>query len=226
MDDLKQWTARARPSRTTLDGRYVTLEPLDAQRHGDGLYAASTGHGDAERFRFLFEAPPQDRDSFDTWIDVAARGDDPLFFAVIDNASGKVAGRQALMRIDQAHGVVEIGSIYWGSLVSRRPAATEALLLFANYAFDTLGYRRFEWKCNDRNEPSRRAAERFGFTYEGTFRQHMVQKGENRDTAWFSIVDREWPALRDSFEAWLSPGNFDADGQQIRSLRAFRPRSR
>jgi RimJ/RimL family protein N-acetyltransferase len=148
--------------------------------------------------------------------------EDPLFFAVIDKASGKVAGRQALMRIDPAHGAIEIGNIYWGPLISRKPAATEAQFLFMQYVFDELGYRRYEWKCNDNNAPSKRAAERFGFQFEGTFRQHMVTKGNNRDTAWFSIIDSEWPALKQAYQAWLAPTNFDSDGQQIRRLEDFR----
>jgi RimJ/RimL family protein N-acetyltransferase len=123
-----------------------------------------------------------------------------------------------LMRIDAANGVIEIGNIYWGPLVSRKPAATEALFLFASYIFDRLGYRRFEWKCNNRNEPSKRAAERFGFTHEGVFRQHMVVKGENRDTAWYAMIDKDWPAIRAGFEAWLSPENFSGEGQQKRRL--------
>ena len=219
---LTDWTPRPRPQRTALEGRTVRLEPLDAARHADGLYEQSAVADAETRFAWLFENPPTDRDSFRQWVEAVARSDDPLFFAVIDKASGKVAGRQALMRIDPAHGVIEIGSIYWGPLVSRRPAATEALFLFADYAFSTLGYRRFEWKCNNSNDPSKRAALRFGFTYEGLFRQHMVAKGQNRDTAWFSILDGEWPALRQAYQAWLSPDNFDLDGQQRQPLSAFR----
>jgi RimJ/RimL family protein N-acetyltransferase len=147
-----------------------------------------------------------------------------MFFAVVDNRSGRVVGRQTLMRIDPAHGVIEIGNIYWGPELSRQPGATEALYLFARTVFD-LGYRRFEWKCNNRNEPSKRAAERFGFTFEGVFRQHMIQKGENRDTAWFSMLDCEWPALRTAYEAWLDPSNFDGDGQQKLGLRDLMART-
>ena len=145
-----------------------------------------------------------------------------MFFAVIDKASGKVAGRQTFLRIEHVHGVIEIGHIYWGPLVARKPAATEAQFLFTKYAFDDLGYRRYEWKCNNLNEPSKRAAERFGFTFEGVFRQHLVIKGQNRDTAWYSIIDKEWPALRRAYEGWLDPANFDSDGQQKRKLEDFR----
>ncbi|NVK05945.1 MAG: GNAT family N-acetyltransferase, partial [Marivivens sp.] len=137
-------------------------------------------------------------------------------------ATGKVAGRQTLMRLDPANGVVEIGHIYWGPLVSRTPAATEALYLFARHIFDDLGYRRFEWKCNNENLPSRRAAERFGFRHEGVFHQHLIVKGRNRDTAWFAMLDKDWAALRPAYDAWLSDDNFDQLGQQRRKLEDFR----
>jgi RimJ/RimL family protein N-acetyltransferase len=148
--------------------------------------------------------------------------DDPIFFAVIDTASGRVAGRQTFMRIDEKNGVGEIGNIYWGPLISRKPAATEALYLFARHIFDDLGYRRFEWKTNNNNEASKRAAVRFGFQPEGVFRQHLVVKGENRDTAWFSMIDSEWPLVRKALESWLDPANFDAGGKQVRRLEDIR----
>ena len=173
--------------------------------------------GAEERFRYLFEAP-QARADFDRWLARSAASEDPLYFAVIDSASGRCEGRQALMRIVPEHGVIEIGSILWGPAIARTRVATEALFLFACYAFDELGYRRFEWKCNALNEPSRRAAARFGFTYEGTFRQHMMVKGESRDTAWFSIIDKEWPPLRQIFERWLDASNFDHKGRQRKRM--------
>ena len=221
-EDLKNWQPRPRPDRTTMEGRYVVLEPLSAARHGDGLYAASTVADAGERFRWLFEYPPESRAAFQPWLEKVEASPDPLFFAVIDKASGTIAGRQTIMRIEPAFGVAEIGNIYWGPTVSRTPASTEAHFLFARYIFDELGYRRWEWKCNNRNEPSKRAAERFGFSFEGVFRQHLVVKGENRDTAWYSIIDKEWPALRQAYEAWLDPANFDADGKQKRRLEDFR----
>ena len=222
MRDLKNWTPRAKPARKILDGRYCRLEPIEASSHGEQLFEASTVADAAERFRWLFEYPPRTREDFRSWLDKVEASEDPLVFAVVDRASGKAAGRQSLMRIDTANGVIEIGGIYWGPLVSRRPAATEALYLFADYAFEELGYRRFEWKCHDMNEPSKRAAARFGFKFEGVFRQHVVFKGGNRDTAWFSIIDGEWPALRRAYRAWLDPGNFDAAGRQRRKLEDFR----
>ena len=221
-EDLCTWTPRERPHRAAMDGRYVRLEPLDAARHGDQLFEASSGEAAQDRFRYLYEEAPASRQALEPWLERAAASDDPMWFAVIDKASGKVAGRQSLMRIDAANGAAEIGGILWGALVSRRPAATEALYLFARHVFDDLGYRRFEWKCNDLNEPSKRAAKRFGFTAEGTFRQHLVVKGQNRDTAWFSIIDKEWANCRKAFEQWLDPANFDAKGRQIRRLEELR----
>ncbi|WP_437344070.1 GNAT family N-acetyltransferase [Mesorhizobium marinum] len=222
MDDLRNWTPRPRPERKPLEGRYVRLEPLSAALHGDGLFEAAVAKGEQDRFRWLPDHVPESRDAFGPWLEKAEASEDPLFFAVIDKASGKVAGRQTLMRIDPTYGVIEIGNILWGSLVARRPAATEAQFLFARYVFDDLGYRRYEWKCNNRNEPSKRAAERFGFSFEGVFRQHLIVKGENRDTAWYSIIDPEWPALRSAYEGWLDPANFDSDGNQKQRLEDFR----
>ena len=216
-ENMQHWTARPRPEAVPLEGRYVRLEKLEP-RHADQLYDASAVVDADAKFTWLAEGPPEGRASFDAWVEKVSTSTDPLYFAIIDKATGKVAGRQTLMRIEPAHGVVEIGNIYWGPLIARKAAATEALFLFAQYAFDTLGYRRFEWKCHAGNAPSRRAADRFGFTYEGTFRQHMVFKGGNRDTAWFSMLDSEWPALRDAYERWLAPNNFDATGQQRRTL--------
>jgi RimJ/RimL family protein N-acetyltransferase len=205
----------------TLTGRYARLEPLDPARHGDQLFAASMAPGAQERFRYLFESP-EDRSAFGAWLARAAASQDPLYCAVLDAASGRCEGRQALMRIVPEHGVIEIGSILWGPAIARTRVATEAFFLAARYAFDELGYRRFEWKCNALNQPSRRAAARFGFAYEGTFRQHMLVKGESRDTAWFSIIDGEWPARRLAFERWLDPSNFDAEGHQKRRLTDLR----
>ncbi len=222
MTDLQNWTPRPRPERKVLEGRYARLEPLDPKKHGDELFAASSVPDADTRFAWLPDVPPADRAAFEPWLQNAAASDDPLFFAVIDKASGKVAGRQTLMRMDPANGVIEIGNIYWGPLISRKPAATEAQFLFMRYVFDELGYRRYEWKCNNDNLPSKRAAERFGFSFEGIFRQHLIVKGKNRDTAWFSVIDGEWPALKKAYEAWLAPENFDADGRQKKKLEALR----
>lgn len=226
MEDLKHWTARPLPARSPLSGRYVRLEPLDPATHGDGLFAVSTVPDAEERFRWLGDYPPQNRETFQSWLEKASESRDPLFFVVNDAVTGEIGGRQTLMRIDAANGVAEIGSIYWGPKIARTRLATEAFFLFARHIFDDLGYRRFEWKCNERNEPSKRAALRFGFRFEGIFRQHMVVKGENRDTAWYAILDHEWPAIRRALELWLAPENFDSNGQQVERLEIFRERVR
>ena len=209
--------ALGRPSRITLEGRYVRLEPL-APEHAADLYAASSAADAEERFRYLFEPAPTSPSDMDEWVHRTHVLDDPLMFAVIDRASGRARGRQALMRIVPEHGVIEAGAIYWGPDLARSRGATEALYLFARHVFDDLGYRRFEWKCNNLNEPSKRAARRFGFAYEGLFRQHMIVRGESRDTAWFSMLDGEWPDRRLGFERWLDEDNFDEHGQQLSRL--------
>lgn len=214
--DLADWSTRPRPARAPLKGRYVRLEPLEHE-HADSLYQAASADGAEDRFRWLFEGPPQNRDEFEAWVAKASASIDPLFFAVIDRETGRAEGRQALMRIDQTHGVIEIGSIMWGPALQKTRMATEALFLLADHVFN-LGYRRLEWKCNDRNAPSKRAALRFGFRPEGVFRQHMVVKGANRDTAWFAMIDEDWQHLRPRYKAWLSPDNFDTHGRQVRRL--------
>ncbi|MFZ1813461.1 MAG: GNAT family protein [Rhizobiaceae bacterium] len=222
MDDLSGWVPRARPQRVVLEGRLVRLEPLGAARHGDDLYEAAVAGDAAQRFLWLPETVPTDRAEFQPWLDRAEASEDPLFSAVIDRQTGKAVGRQTLMRIDGANGVVETGNIHWGPAMQRSALSSEALYLHARHVFDDLGYRRFEWKCNNHNEPSKRAAERFGFAFEGVFRQHMIVKGKNRDTAWFSMIDRDWPLIRQAFEAWLDPANFDQAGKQISRLEAIR----
>ena len=208
-----------RPARVVLDGRYARLEPL-AATHAVDLYQASAAPGAEGRFAYLFDLPPATSADMAAWIAKMTAGDEPLFSAVIDKASGRAAGRQALMRITPEHGVIEIGHILWGPAIARTRAATEALYLAARHVFDDLGYRRFEWKCNNLNEPSKAAALRFGFSFEGVFRQHMWGKGANRDTAWFSMLDREWPAIKREYERWLDPANFSPAGTQLSKLRA------
>ena len=218
MPDLSRFKPRELPHRSAMEGHYVRLEPLKASVHGDELFTASSVADAEERFRWLSEYPPKTHDEFQPWLEKAEASADPIYFAVIDKVTGRVAGRQTYLRTDAANGVTEIGHIYWGPLISQRPATTEALYLFARHVFDDLGYRRFEWKCNNNNEPSKRAALRYGFIFEGVFRKHMIIKGENRDTAWFSMLDSEWPRLRARFERWLAPDNFDADGRQRTKL--------
>ena len=209
-----------RPARVVLDGRYARLEPL-APAHAADLYQASAAPGAERRFAYLFDLPPAAPADMAAWIGKMTAGDDPLFSAVIDKASGRAAGRQALLRITPEHGVIEIGHILWGPAIARTRAATEALYLAARHVFDDLRYRRFEWKCNNLNEPSKAAALRFGFSFEGVFRQHMWGKGANRDSAWFSMLDSEWPRLRKEYDRWLDPANFDAAGNQRSKLKVL-----
>lgn len=205
--------AKSAPQLLDLDGRYARLEPI-ALRHAADLYAASTGPGVPERYRWLFDYPPASVVDMEAWIEQTLGNPAETMFAVIDKASGRCQGRQGWMRISPAHGSIEIGGVYWGPAIARSRVATEALYLFASHAFDDLGYRRFEWKCNALNEPSKAAAQRFGFVFEGVFRQDRIVKGENRNTAWFSMIDGEWPALKAEYERWLAPQNFEPDGAQ------------
>ena len=207
---------RPRPAPVVIEGRYTRLEPLTLS-HARGLYNASS---EAQRFDYLPDPPPTSVGEVQAWIERSLKNSELLFSAVVDRATGETAGRQALMRIEPAHGVIEIGNILWGPAISRTRISTEAFFLAARHVFDELGYRRFEWKCNDRNEPSKAAAARFGFKFEGLFRQHMVVKGQNRDTAWFSIIDSEWPPIRTAFERWLDQANFDSAGRQKTKLAA------
>jgi RimJ/RimL family protein N-acetyltransferase len=194
------------------------LEPVSAT-HAESLFEAAHGEGrDPELWDYLAYGPFSDLASFRDWLVERAASEDPLFFAVVDNASGKALGMVSFLRIDEAFGVIEIGHIWFGAALQRSRSATETIYLLSREAFDGLGYRRLEWKCNNANARSKRAAERFGFTFEGVFRQHLIVKGRNRDTAWFSIIDGEWPAIRRGYERWLADDNFDSDGRQKTSL--------
>jgi RimJ/RimL family protein N-acetyltransferase len=214
------WKPRRPPQRTPLEGETVRLEPVDPARHARDLFTASEGA--AALWDYLGYGPFESQQAFTEWLLERARSGDPLFYAVVDRASGQARGMASYMRIAPEHGVIEIGHIWFAPVLQRTRQATETIYLLARHAFDDLGYRRLEWKCDSLNEPSRRAAERFGFAYEGVFRKHMVVKDRNRDTAWFSIVDDEWPLRRAAFEAWLAPENFDPEGRQRRSLSEIR----
>ncbi|MBA2602298.1 MAG: GNAT family N-acetyltransferase [Acidobacteria bacterium] len=207
-----------RPERVTLHGRDVTLVPLDPAAHADALFESTSGPDHDPVWTYLLNGPFHDRASFRQFISAMADSDDPLFFAITRTDDGLARGLAAYMRIEPQHRVVEVGSIVYGPALQRTRGATEAMYLMARHVFEVLGYRRYEWKCNALNAPSRRAALRLGFTFEGIFRQHMIVKGRNRDTAWFSMLDSEWPSKRARFEEWLAPGNFDAAGRQKRSL--------
>ncbi|MEO0328316.1 MAG: GNAT family protein [Pseudomonadota bacterium] len=220
--DLSDWNGRERPHRKIFEGQYVKLVPLDIEAHGDGLYEAAIA-GDAEsRFRWLPESVPESREEFQTWLEMAGASKDPMYFTVFEIESGKIAGRQTMMRMTEQHGLAEIGHIHWGPLIQKTPATTEAFYLFAAHLFNELDYRRFEWKCNNRNEASKDSALRYGMTAEGVHRQNMVKKGESRDTAWFSILDYEWAKAGKALEIWLDPANFDAEGRQIQRLEDIR----
>ncbi len=216
-------TSAQRPERRSLDGRFVTLLPL-APDHADELFAVAGGPENGWAWDYMPDGPFLDPQPFREHIARKAASDDPLFYAIRDNASGKIVGHATLMRIDTANRVIETGNIMFSPAMQRTPGATESMYLLARYVFDDLGYRRYEWKCNALNAPSRRAAERLGFSFEGEFRQHMIVKGRNRDTAWFSMLDGEWHVIKTAFEAWLAPGNFDASGHQRQSLADLRAR--
>ena len=238
------WKPVASPVPTTLSGRTVTLEPLSSERHTTALWQAVAGHD--EIWAWLADGPYSAETELRGALAQKQAGTAAVFFAIVPSEPGhpegagafmplkageierpsgpatssgaKAAGYASYMRIEPAQGVIEVGNILLSPRLQRTTAATEAMYLMARHVFEDLGYRRYEWKCNALNEPSRRAALRYGFTYEGIFRQHMVIKGQNRNTAWFSMLDHEWPARKAAFEAWLDPGNFDANGEQRRPL--------
>jgi RimJ/RimL family protein N-acetyltransferase len=219
MNDLSfafKWNSAQEAVPTTLHGRTVTLEPLDAERHSTALWEAVSGHD--ELWTWLFDGPYASEADLRQAIAKRQATSGFVFLAIVPVATGTAAGWASYLRMEPAHGVIEVGNILFSPGLQHTTAATEAMYLMASHVFDHLGYRRYEWKCNALNLPSRRAAERLGFTFEGIFRQHMVIKGQSRDTAWFSMLDSEWPARKRAFEAWLDPANFDANGHQRRIL--------
>ncbi|HZT48923.1 MAG TPA: GNAT family protein [Hyphomicrobiaceae bacterium] len=212
------WTPRPAPPRTPMPGRLCRVEPVDISRHAEELYAANRLDADGRNWTYLGIEAPRTLEAYVAWLERMTAGDDPILHAIVDLPAGKAVGVAALMRIDRANGVIEVGNINYSPLLQRKPAATEAMFLLMARVFDELGYRRYEWKCDSLNAASRAAALRLGFRYEGLFRQAVVYKGRNRDTAWFSIIDSEWPALKRAYQQWLAPDNFDADGRQRRGL--------
>jgi RimJ/RimL family protein N-acetyltransferase len=217
-DPVPDWAPARVPETARLHGRYCTLERLDPARHADDLYTAHTAAQDNRDWTYLPVGPFTNRESFDDWADEASRSADPRHYAVIDNATGRALGTLSLMRHNPANGVIEVGYVVFSRGMQRTPMSTEAHYLLMRHVFDDLGYRRYEWKCDSLNARSRTAAERLGFTCEGTFRQAVVVKGHNRDTAWYALLDEDWPQVRAALEIWLDPGNFTADLQQIESL--------
>jgi|SRR5579863_562305 len=214
------FTGAAPAEPTTLNGRLVTLRPIEPQTDAPQLYEASHAPaGDPSIWTYLYDGPYPDLEAFRESLREQQQRRDYVFFTVADAQTDRPRGIVSYLAIVPEHGTIEIGNIWFSPELQRTPAATEAIFLLARHAFDDLGYRRLEWKCNALNQPSRDAAKRFGFDYEGIFRNHRVVKGRNRDTAWFAITDQRWPAIRQAFETWLSPENFDADGNQQARLR-------
>ncbi|WP_447853219.1 GNAT family N-acetyltransferase [Enterobacter mori] len=220
-DELIDWQPRQHPSRVNLHGRYCRLEPLRVE-HAEALFSSYLLAEDTRSWTWLLREPDATAGEFAAWVASVCELPDPIHFTVIDNQTQAPVGTLALMRIDPTNGVMEVGHVHFSPLLSRTPMSTEAQYLLMQYAFDVLGYRRYEWKCNSLNEPSRKAALRLGFQFEGRFRQALVTKGHNRDTDWFSIIDSEWPMLAKAFENWLATDNFTVDGKQIRSLESWR----
>jgi RimJ/RimL family protein N-acetyltransferase len=222
MRDLKNYKVSA-PGLVTLKGRFVTLEPYDRDAH---LQALWDGLGGIEGINPLLHYFPNDAFTsaaeFGDWLDNARLQSSFTTFVFRDNATSKVVGMASYMRPDPKNGVVEVGSVAHGADMKRSPLSTEVHYLMAKHVFDDLDYRRYEWKCHNENEPSRATAKRYGFSFEGVFRQHVISKGANRDTAWFSMIDVEWPVIREAFETWLAPENFDEDGKQRRRLEDIR----
>lgn len=219
--DLSNWTARELPSRGPLEGNRVSVMATEIERDAVGLYEA-TREGDPALWNYLSYGPFEDAYAFSQWLESHLRDPETMPVTVVDRATGKALGSASFMRIEPQFGVIEIGHIFLGASLQRTPSATEAIYLMMRHAFDDLGYRRLEWKCDAANARSVRAATRFGFQPEGVFRQHRIAKGRNRDTAWFSIIDTEWPHVRAALEAWLAEDNFDIEGRQIRRLEECR----
>ena len=207
-------SAAPRPSRLSLRGRLATVAPLDPATHAQAIYEGTHGPDRERVWLYMGAGPFGGVAAFRAYLEKLAASDDPLSYAIIDNASGRAVGHASYMRMAPEHRVIEVGNIFYTTALMRTAAATEAMYLMAKYIFEDLKYRRYEWKCNALNEPSRRAALRLGFSFEGIFLQHMFQKGRNRDTAWFAMLDHEWPARKARFETWLRPDNFDANGRQ------------
>lgn len=220
---VEHWTRCAMPPHSDMIGNHVIVSPLDVARDARQLFDANNKADDGSRFTYLSIEPFGDFAAYKAWLDSMVAHNDPMLHTIIDAATNTAVGVAAFMRIDRNNGVIEVGNINYAPALSKTIGGTEAMYLMMKRAFDELGYRRYEWKCDDQNAPSRAAAARYGFTYEGTFRNHMVYKGRNRNTAWFSITIEEWPAIKAAFEAWLAAENFDASGNQRKRLEDFRP---
>jgi RimJ/RimL family protein N-acetyltransferase len=215
---VSNWSGCSRPPRTPMIGRYCRVESLDVKMHAEQLYSANSDDMDGQNWTYLSVDPPRSFLEYLRWLTKMASLDDPMFHVIMDTESNFAAGVAAFMRIDTGFGVIEVGHINFSPRLKKTRAATESMYLMMKRAFDELGYRRYEWKCDSLNVPSRAAAERYGFQFEGVFRQAVVYKGRNRDTAWYSIIDSDWPAIKAAFENWLSEKNFDTCGSQRNRL--------
>jgi len=222
---LPDWQGRSRPTRVTLLGRFCRLEPLNAARHADALFAAYREAPDGRDWTYMTAGPFATLSEYRDYCQRVAQLEDPIHFAVIDLSTGAAVGTLSLMRIDPTNAVIEVGNVAFSRLMKRTPISTEAQFLLMRYVFETLKYRRYEWKCDNANAPSKRAAQRLGFCFEGIFRQAVVYRERSRDTAWFSIIDSEWPLLSGVFASWLSAGNFDAAGMQQETMEALRAKA-
>jgi RimJ/RimL family protein N-acetyltransferase len=222
MRDLSQFKGCPAPAPVTLQGRFVTAVPFDRAAHLENLWVALGGSGTNDLLKYFPQDAFPNADGFGDWIEGAQKAFGWVTLVFLENATGDVVGMASYMRPDPKNGVVEVGSVAHGAKMQRSPLATEAHYLMAKHVFDDLDHRRYEWKCHNENEPSKATAKRYGFTFEGVFRQHMISKGVNRDTAWFSMIDGEWPVIREAFEAWLAPENFGPDGLQKRKLEDIR----
>jgi RimJ/RimL family protein N-acetyltransferase len=210
---LPDWTAPPRPPREPMAGRLCRVEPLDPGRHAENLYRSNSLDTDGRNWTYMNYGPFDSFAAYRRWMEEFCLGEDPLFHAIVDSATGTAAGMASYHRIDPGAGVIEVGHLNYSPLLQRKPAATEAMYLMMKRAFE-LGYRRYEWKCDSLNAPSRAAAQRLGFSFEGIFRQATIYKGRSRDTAWYAAIDKEWPALERAFLRWLDPANFDSQGRQ------------